>query len=150
MIKTLFLAISMACGAATAATAATLVATPTGPEYGGFTIDFTDANNDSLLEYSEIDSFSGFMALTVTMTSVNTVPDIAGISKFSFPADFGQPSDSWRFLNDNPGLSTFQRDLFTYDLTLDNVPPSQVPLPAGLPLLAAALGLIAIVRRSTR
>jgi hypothetical protein len=133
---------------------ATLHATTDMAELGNFTIDFTDANLDGLLEYDEIDAFSGFLSLSADNFLVNTVPDIAGISIFSFPADFGQTAENWRFNNTNPGITTAPRDLWTYELALDrpdgpvgqDTPPS-VPLPAGLPLLAGALGLLALRRR---
>ncbi|MGB5560477.1 MAG: hypothetical protein WBN04_20985 [Paracoccaceae bacterium] len=133
-----------------AAYGATLLASTSLPELNDFSIDFTDTNLDGLLEYSEIDTFSGFTALSATMLTVNTVPDIAGISIFTFPADFGQTAENWRFINDAPGVSTYDRAFWTYQLILDAPPPiSAVPLPASLPLLLGAFALISAIRRRT-
>ncbi len=84
------------------------------------------------------------------MLTVNTVPDIAGVSIFTFPADFGQTAENWRFINDGPGVSTYDRAFWTYQLILDAPPPiSAVPLPASLPLLLGAFALIGAIRRRT-
>jgi hypothetical protein len=131
--------------------------TPTSfsPNYGlfnfgtAFTIDFTDANSDGLLDQSEIDSFSGvtFKSFSsdpgVTDTVIATIYEIAGVTTGGTSA-FGT---GWIF-KPNSSTGTFHQflpDAFTYGIT--GLGTTVVPVPAAGILLLSGLAGMCLFRR---
>lgn len=133
---------------------ATVTATAIAPGVSDFEIYFTDLNNDNLLEYGEIDGFTGMVAELATFEFVYTTPDIDGIStfgSFSSVSDPSGPIDFWVFRVTGPSSSGSNPNVaaWTYQITLDTSDPpvAVVPLPATLPLLAGALGFFGFAAR---
>ena len=150
-MKTLFCA-AVGLGAALAlpAAGATLDATSLIPSVSGFSIDFNDSNGDGLFELGELVSFTG-----VTLTGfgggtydiVSVVPTIAGFTlPGALPGSFPLSPEHWSFSTAAAlpfGFSGWAPN-WTYQIT---GLPSQVPLPATLPLLALAVVPFAQRRR---
>jgi len=147
-IKSLIAAAVLA-GLGSSAFGAVVTATSFIPGISDFTIEFTDANSNGLLEWSEIDSFSGVSNLGTVFNTLNTVPTIAGISVFSTIFDFGQSQVNWAFREGPLQLSA--NHLWTYAIELDqgggNPDLGVIPLPAALPMLVGALGIFGFLRR---
>lgn len=148
----------LAATAAGEAGAAVLTATPFGSFKSLFTITFTDQNNNRRFDLLT-DPFT-FSGVTFddgspdarTFNGILGVPLIAGITTATAPADFGDPLEEWigtgywRFSAASGPFGEGQSIEWTYDLT--GLPdPAVVPLPAGLPLLLAAVGALALLRR---
>jgi hypothetical protein len=144
---------------ATAAPAATLIATPIDVNtfFSGFQIVWTDANRNDLVEFDEITSFSG---LTQTLQSnypaqqpyLSILPEITNISVAGAAPGADGPPYLWMFSGSSPsdpqvGGST---DSWTYEITLTADPLAPIPLPAPAFLLAAALAGLAGLRGAAR
>ena len=124
-IVVLGLGMSQAC-------ASTLTATSTDPTlFSDFSIDFSDNNNNSLLDILEISNLSGFTigGFGISTSDLITLPSIANFTNGSglqwvFNCPFGC------------GTIFVETAVWSYNLQLD---PSPVPIPAALPLFAAGL-----------
>jgi len=116
-----------------------------------FTVDFTDANSDGLLDQSEVDTFSGitFKSFTsdpgVTDTVIAVIYQIAGFTTGEISA-FGT---GWIF---KPNALTdtfhqFHRDAFLYEITGTGTGSTVVRLPATGFLLVSGLAGLGVLRR---
>ena len=149
-MKNLIAATALAVLAVAPLTAATLTATSTGGN-GSFVITYLDTNGNGLFDLKELTRFSGFIdVFGAHDIEVLSVPRIAGIAKAGklHGASLYQRS-WWNFetaghvdLNWDTSAS---KGNWTYKIN-----PSQVPLPASLPLLLAGLGGLALVARKRR
>lgn len=127
--------------------AATLTATTTGGN-GSFTISYMDTNSNGLFDLSEMTKFSGFTDVFGAQDIVLlAVPKIKGISKKGAVA--GATLDNAKFWNfetagnvDLKWDTSASKKNWTYSIN-----PSQVPLPASLPLMLAGLGGLAMIAR---
>ncbi len=132
----------MAAISATSAQAATVTATSINPSIGGFTATYTDSNNDGLWGQFETTSFSEFTFIGLFWSRVVQLGAVAGISLSSTP------------LPNEPSFAFQTADYFSYVSlpavywTFSVIPDAPaVPLPAGMPLLLAGIGALAVLRR---
>lgn len=139
------------------ASAAVLTASPFNSNKSLFTITFTDQNNNGLFDIGDPFTFSGVtfnfgLDDPQDFAGILGIPEIAGISAPSAPADFGDTLEewigtaSWRFSAASGPFGDGGVGEWTYELT-GLTDPAVVPLPAGLPLLLAAIGALALLRR---
>ena len=144
------------------ASAAVLTATSTSGFFSDFTIEFDDSNGNGLFDFSERISFSRITLNPIenptTYTEVLGLP--RALDRFTFQAvsnpyidpTFGIPLDQWEEMDswlfgDGSG-QTAQIMSVNFLVTLSGLSdPTVVPLPAGLPLLLAAFGALALLRR---
>ena len=151
-----FLAATLALAVGGPGTAATLSAVPAkGLPYSGFTIDFTDSDGDGRLDFGEHTYFSGVtfspgLDGQQKFTTLLGVPDYLDYLSASASPSLGLTATEWA----NLGLWRFSGpsgtgdafpNFWTYQIS--GLTPTAVPLPAGLPLLVAALGALGLLRR---
>ena len=154
-IKTLVAAFLAGASISSAANAVTydLTATSLFPSsLSGFTIQYDDANSDTLLSHSEIVSFSGVTCFAPTCASTNKfysivgrVPSIAGFAVQS-GSDGPFSAGFWTFLIDSSNnvlLNGAAGVIWNYTRTAVTAPA--VPLPAALPLFATGLGMMGLL-----
>jgi hypothetical protein len=128
-------------GVAVATNAATLTATPIDSQYSSFTIEFTDGNNNNILDSGEVTiplpapAFSGMTSSNITYTKIDSIPQISGITG-------GFPIDIWLFSNLNSGNATgFPIETWTYEITRNEVVPEPLTI-LGTGLVAGFLPLL--------
>jgi hypothetical protein len=139
--------------AASAAEAATLTATSVNPSLvSSFTVNFTDADGNGILEYHEIDGFSGIeqfisFGAPEKLDFLIGIPTIVGVSLAggNDACDGSCLSTAWYFASAPDGTNALGIDFaeFDYNLSLDLSP---IPLPASALLLGAGLGGLALIR----
>lgn len=145
-----FMLAAFCAGIAAQTSAATLFATAVNSDQsiGSFTIDFSDANANRLLEFSEVTTFSGAVTLGIRagdppVTRLVKIPTIDGISLAG--GVVSGSTDSWTFADRDGTFSTFlTRDAWTYEITGLDAPA--VPLPASVLLFLIALGSFGALR----
>lgn len=144
-------ALALAVLAASPLSAATLTATTAGGN-GSFTIFYTDTNGNGLFDLKELTSFSGFTDVFGAHDIVLlAVPKIAGIARAGALAGASLYSKSWWNFETAGNVdlnwdTAASKNNWTYKIN-----PSQVPLPAGLPVLLAGLaGLALLARRRSK
>ena len=146
----------LAAGIASGAQAATISATALNETVTSFTIGFTDANANGLLDFVEIESFSGVsgpnFGISAVFTQILGIPAIAQIATPFIPANSGLNAafwaslDSWSFGGgNNPSALAATRN-WSYQISGLGEPVSVVPLPGGLPLLLAGLAALLMLR----
>lgn len=142
---------SISCAAALAlsilgtssASAATLIATGTEGPQENFIVTFTDSNGNRLFDLDELVSFSGFLFYSDLLG----VPDIPGISVVGVaPGAINVSAGFWNFGTGSTVEFASTPNFWTYELR----GLAAIPLPASLPLLAAGLFGLALLRRRTR
>ncbi|MEI4470565.1 hypothetical protein [Frigidibacter sp. MR17.24] len=140
--------------------AATLRAAYTGPDPSGaglsFAIDFLDRNEDSFFEIGEMTGFSGFAIEGITYGILVQVPTVPGLATGNTTSTF------WLFESATVPFASIAVpwQSWSYSLALDrSLPgpggprtpiPGAVPLPATLPLAAAALVVLPGLGRRRR
>lgn len=155
------------CGAAlavwlsTGAQAATISAMSLDESVTSFTIGFSDTNANGLLDFEEIETFSGVSGNNFgnvpVFTQILGIPSIAQIAAPFFPTGSGFDPISWASLDvwlfggaGNPS-ATAATQKWSYQISGLDDPVSVVPLPGGLPLLLAGLAALVTLRgRRTR
>jgi hypothetical protein len=143
--------------AASAAEAATLTATSVNPSLlSNFTVNFTDADGDGILEYREIDGFSGIEQFVngqapEKLDFLIGIPTIDGVSLAGGNDACAVVclNSSWYFASAPDGTNALGIDFAEYDYNL-SLGPSPIPLPASALLLGAGLGGLALFRRRRR
>jgi hypothetical protein len=151
------------CGAAlavwlsTGAQAATISAMALNESVTSFTIGFSDTNTNGLLDFEEIESFSGvsgnnFGENPVVFMQILGIPTIAQIAAPFIPVGGAFDEDSWANLDvwlfggdGNPSSTAATRN-WSYQISGLDDPVSVVPLPGGLPLLLAGLAALVVLR----
>ena len=146
----------LAAGMASGAQAATISATALNETVTSFTIGFTDANANGLLDFVEIESFSGVsgpnFGISAVFTQILGIPAIAQIATPFIPANSGLNAafwaslDSWSFGGGNNPSALGATRNWSYQISGLGDPVSVVPLPGGLPLLLAGLAALLMLR----
>ncbi|VAW06363.1 hypothetical protein MNBD_ALPHA05-2329 [hydrothermal vent metagenome] len=129
------------------ATLLTLSATSQFPAVqSDFVINFDDVNNDGLLEFNEILSFSGVTQFLAprTFDEVIGVANVAGFTTPSGPQQSIFGNWVFRIMSDNTVLEFSPSPEWTYAVAPTM---SEVPLPAALPLFLAGLAGLGWARR---
>ena len=149
LIMTAALAASLL--AASPGLAAVLTATSVNPDVADFTIRFDDTNTNGLFDLSELVHFSGFDANffgPLSLVSVLASPNVAGIAVAGMTAGaIVYPDTGWWSFESQGNIDLswdFAADYRNWTYTVNT---AAVPLPAGLPLLLASLGGLALVGR---
>ena len=141
----------------TPAHAATLTATDNFASLDvDFVVEFDDLNGNGLLDINEITNVIGFSYLGLDADILIGIPDITGISVAGTIAGSNVATaafpDGWNFADAaDPLIWTISGGTSVWSYTLDfSDDTAPVPLPAGAPLLFAALGGLAFMRRKAR
>ncbi|MBD3787801.1 MAG: VPLPA-CTERM sorting domain-containing protein [Sphingomonadales bacterium] len=144
-IKTAALAAALGCGLASAAAAATV--TPTGPD-----------SIDVMLTAFELNS-TVYTATLSTTTSVSFDIDTAGMNVLAVVTGVEADGDAFYVVENLASTSySYVLEAGTYSVSLSNfgaagtfavsnIEVSAVPVPASLPLLVGALGVVGLVKR---
>lgn len=143
------LAAGIALASAGEASAAVLRAEAVNGFFSDFSITFSDANGDGRFDLSELTLFSGVVFDTLNNpVSLNQLLAVPAAFDFATLLPVTNPSwselDLWRFGDGNGTFGDAQVASWSYRIETD---PAVVPLPAGLPLLLAGLGALALLRR---
>lgn len=155
-----FLAAALAVAVGHPVAAATLSAQPANNlPYSPFTIEFMDNNGNGRLDFGEHTSFSGVIFspgsdVEQVFDTLLGVPDFGNVLSASASPSLGLTPKAWADLgvwrfSGPSGTGDAFPDFWTYQITGLGT-PTAVPLPAGLPLLVAALGALALLRRRMR
>jgi hypothetical protein len=157
-MKALLSSFLLVTGIAAEANAVTLTATSLTANVPSFVLTYDDLNNDSLLQFGEVTSFSGIYVSDPWWGSfdyryLTSVPDIPGIADHAggSSGQSCQPIDCWSawsvsIMDDGTVDASFPQNWFSYVVST----PGVVPLPAGLPLMLSAMAGLEILRRRRR
>lgn len=142
--------------AASSASAAVLSATSNVTQYTDFSITFTDLNGNGLFDFNERTSFAGVrinpLSTPLQFNELLGIPAILNVTVASPPSTWAGSIEAWaleeKWVFGAAGLEPGEGfiDNWTYKIT-GLTDPAVVPLPAGLPLLLAAIGALALLRR---